>query len=55
MLEEADMPQWGSREERGIQMEVITASACLASGSDALILRHPESIKTISELVSALM
>lgn len=55
LLEEADMPQWGSREERGIQMEIITAAACLASGSDAVILRHPESVKTISDLVSALM
>ena len=55
ILEEADMPEWGAREERGIQMEIITASACIASGSDAVILRHPESVKTISEYVSALM
>ena len=55
ILEEADMPEWGSREERGIQMEIITAAACIASGSDAVILRHPESVKTISEYVSALM
>ena len=49
------MPEWGSREERGIQMEITTAAACIASGSDAVILRHPESVKTISEFVSALM
>lgn len=55
LLEEADMPEWGSREERGIQMEIVTASACIASGSDAVILRHPESVKTISELASGLM
>jgi acetyl-CoA decarbonylase/synthase, CODH/ACS complex subunit delta len=54
ILEEADAPDWGSREERGIQMEITTASAVIASGSDAVILRHPESVKTISELVSAL-
>ena len=55
LLEEADEPEWGAREERGIQMEIITAAACLASGSDAVILRHPESVKTISEMISALM
>jgi len=55
LLEEADMPIWGSREERGIEMEIETAAACIASGSDAVILRHPASVKTISELVSALM
>ena len=55
LLDEADMPEWGSREERGIQMEITTAAACIASGSDAVILRHPESVKTISEFVSALV
>lgn len=55
ILEEADMPVWGPREERGIQMEITTAAACIASGSDAVILRHPESVKTISELISALV
>lgn len=54
LLEEADAPEWGAREERGIQMEVVTASAVLAAGSDAVILRHPESIKTISGLISTL-
>ena len=48
------MPEWGSREERGIDMEVSTAAACLASGSDAVILKHPESIKTIYKLIDEL-
>lgn len=55
LAEEADMPDWGPREERGINMEIVTAAACLASGSNAVILRHPESIKTISALTRALM
>jgi len=55
LLEEADAPAWGSREERGTQMEIVTASACIASGSDAVLLRHPASVKTISELISGLM
>ena len=48
------MPDWGPEEERGIDMEVMTAAADLAAGSDAVILRHPESVKTISKLIKAL-
>ena len=52
---EADMPEWGSADERGIDMEVMTAAADLAAGSDAVILRHPESIKTIAKMIDALV
>ncbi|MBR2527532.1 MAG: acetyl-CoA decarbonylase/synthase complex subunit delta [Blautia sp.] len=51
---EADMPEWGPVEERGIDMEVSTAAADLAAGSDAVILRHPKSVETISRLIQAL-
>ena len=44
----------GPQDERGIDMEVETAAADLAAGSDAVILRHPESVKTISKLIKAL-
>lgn len=52
---EADMPEWGPEDERGIDMEVMTAAADLASGSDAVILRHPESVAAISRLIKALV
>ena len=52
---EADAPEWGGQEERGIDMEVETAAACLAYGSDAVILKHPESIQTVAQLIAALM
>ena len=52
---EADMPEWGPQEERGIDMEVETAAAVLASGSDAVILRHPVSVATISKMIKALV
>lgn len=55
IVSEDDIPEWGSREERGVQMEVSTAAASLAGGSDALILRHPRSVATIAKLVSELM
>jgi acetyl-CoA decarbonylase/synthase complex subunit delta len=55
ILPEEDEPAWGSMEERGVQMEIVTASACLASGSDAVILRHPTSVKTIAAMIAALL
>ena len=53
-LPQEEMPEWGDAEQRGIEMEITTASACLACGSDAVILRHPESVKTIAEMIDAL-
>ena len=52
---EEDMPEWGSEDERGINMEVMTAAADLAAGSDAVILRHPQSVKTIAKMIDALV
>jgi acetyl-CoA decarbonylase/synthase complex subunit delta len=48
------MPEWGPEEERGIDMEVMTAAADLAAGSDAVILRHPEAVAAISRMIKAL-
>ena len=45
MASEADMPEWGSQE----------AAAVLASGSNAVILKHPTSVATISKLIKALV
>ncbi len=55
IVSEDDFPEWGPMEERGIQMEISTAAACLACGSDAVILRHPDSVATISALIAGLM
>jgi len=52
---EADMPEWGPVEARGIAMEVSTAASVLASGSNAVILRHPTSVATISKMINELM
>ena len=55
IMSEADMPEWGDAEERGIEMEITTASACLAGGSDAVIMRHPAAIKAIADMIEALV
>ena len=51
---EADVPEWGDNEARTIGMEVSTAASVIIGGSNAVILRHPESMKTIKGLISAL-
>ena len=53
MLEE-ELPEWGSLEERIIEMEITTAAAALTGGADAVIMRHPEAIKTIAAMIAAL-
>lgn len=55
LASEEDEPLWGSREDRGIALEVSTASAVLVSGANAIVLRHPESVKTIRTLVDQLI
>lgn len=55
MATEEDMPEWGSQEERGIGMEVSTAASVLACGANAVILKHPASVATISKMINELM
>ncbi|GHV20128.1 acetyl-CoA synthase subunit delta [Spirochaetia bacterium] len=53
---EADAPKgWGPVEQRGINMEISTAAAVIAAGANAVILKHPKSIDTVSKLVAALV
>jgi len=55
LVDESDMPEWGPAVERGISMEISTAAACLACGSNAVILKHPASVAAISSMISALV
>jgi acetyl-CoA decarbonylase/synthase complex subunit delta len=55
VMAEADMPEWGSQEERGVEMEITTASAALVGGSDAVIMRHPAAIAAIAKMINALV
>jgi acetyl-CoA decarbonylase/synthase complex subunit delta len=55
VVSEEDFPEWGPVEQRGIDMEVATAAAALAAGSNAVILRHPVSVKTITKLIAEII
>ena len=52
---EEDEPAWGSREERGIGMEISTAAANLTGGADAVIMRHPAAVATIKKFINELI
>jgi acetyl-CoA decarbonylase/synthase, CODH/ACS complex subunit delta len=52
-VEEA--PMLGDSLKRGILMESITAMAVLLAGGDVLVMRHPESVKLIREIIGELM
>ena len=55
VVSEEDIPTWGPVEQRGIDMEITTAAACLASGSNAVILRHPVSVSVVKKLIAELV
>ncbi len=52
---EEDEPAWGSREERGISMEISTAAANLTGGADAVIMRHPAAVAAIKKFITELV
>ncbi|MEJ2683355.1 MAG: acetyl-CoA decarbonylase/synthase complex subunit delta, partial [Candidatus Sulfobium sp.] len=51
---EADMPEWGSAEERGIAWEAVTAASLMISGAELLIMRHPKAVEAVHKMVEEL-
>ncbi|MDY6967336.1 MAG: acetyl-CoA decarbonylase/synthase complex subunit delta [Spirochaetota bacterium] len=51
-IEEA--PTLGDAKKRGIMIECITAMTMLLAGASILILRHPESVKLIKQMINGL-
>ncbi|TKJ29378.1 MAG: acetyl-CoA decarbonylase/synthase complex subunit delta [Chloroflexi bacterium B3_Chlor] len=50
-----DVPQaWGDWEERAITWETLTATTLIHSGADIVVLRHPESVRRVEDLISRL-
>lgn len=46
---------WGEWAERAVNWEILTASTLVESGADIVVLRHPESVKRVREMIDALM
>jgi len=47
-------PTMGDAAQRGIVMEAATATSLLLAGADVLVMRHPEAVKLIRELIEEL-
>ncbi|RJQ39151.1 MAG: acetyl-CoA decarbonylase/synthase complex subunit delta [Dehalococcoidia bacterium] len=50
----AEAPELGDAARRGILMEAISATLLLVAGADLIIMRHPEAIKLVREVVNDL-
>jgi acetyl-CoA decarbonylase/synthase complex subunit delta len=50
-----EAPALGDAQKRGILMEAVTAVMLLLSGADVLVMRHPDAIKLVREIISDLM
>ena len=52
----ADVPAlWGDLKERAIHWETLTAAALVETGANVLVMRHPEAVKRVKEMIAQLM
>jgi acetyl-CoA decarbonylase/synthase complex subunit delta len=49
-----DDPKMGDAKKRGILLEACSATIMLMAGADVLIMRHPEAIKLVKEMITDL-
>ncbi|MBS3907973.1 MAG: acetyl-CoA decarbonylase/synthase complex subunit delta [Syntrophaceae bacterium] len=50
-----EAPALGDPKKRGVLMEAVTAVTLLLAGADILVMRHPEAIKLVREVISEFM
>jgi acetyl-CoA decarbonylase/synthase complex subunit delta len=50
-----EAPALGNAKKRGILMEAVTAVVLLLAGADVLVMRHPEAIKLVREMIADFM
>ncbi|MDP2731030.1 MAG: acetyl-CoA decarbonylase/synthase complex subunit delta, partial [Dehalococcoidales bacterium] len=53
-IPESEDPTLGDARKRGILMEAMSAMVMLLGGGDILVMRHPEAIKLIREMIAEL-
>jgi acetyl-CoA decarbonylase/synthase, CODH/ACS complex subunit delta len=54
-LKKEDDPKLGDERKRSILMEAIAAMSFLIGGADIVIMRHPESVSLVKEMIKELM
>jgi len=50
-----DNPKFGDEKKRSILMEAVTAMSLLVAGGDILIMRHPDAITLVRDMIKELM
>ena len=53
-LSQEEDPKLGDIKKRGILMEAMSAMSLLLAGGDVMIMRHPEAIKLVKEMIAEL-
>ncbi len=53
-LPTAEDPKLGDAKKRGILLEAMSAMVLLVAGADVLVMRHPEAIKLIKDIIAEL-
>jgi len=53
-LSQKEDPKLGDAKKRGILLEAMSATCLLLAGADVLIMRHPEAIKLVREMIAEL-
>lgn len=53
-ISEAEDPKMGDAKKRGILLEAMSATVLLLAGADVLVMRHPEAIKLVREMLAEL-
>jgi acetyl-CoA decarbonylase/synthase complex subunit delta len=53
-ISEKDDPKMGDAKRRGILLEGMSAMILLLAGADVIIMRHPEAIKLVKEMIAEL-
>jgi len=53
-IKETEDPKMGNAKNRGILLEAMSAMVLLLAGADVLVMRHPEAIKLVREMITDL-
>jgi len=53
-ISEKDDPKMGDAKKRGVLLEAMSATILLLAGGDVMIMRHPEAIKLVREMIADL-
>ena len=51
---EEDDPTMGDARKRGILLEAMSANTLMMAGADILVMRHPEAIRLVREMIADL-